>query len=162
MQIERQHLEYAMKRGTAFQRRLEGFRERIAAKTKSVVRSLEVAAAANLGGIIQGHAGEEGSHIFHVPTDLGLGLALNVLGYFGAAGDYSEHLNNLGDGFLSSFTSSVGFGWGNTWRTTGKFQFSKPGGGGALPPGAPTTASGEISSAQMADIVSRVRAAAHG
>lgn len=161
--IGREHVEFLAKRGQALHRRLEGLKERLTGATRKAVRTLEVAAAAGAGGLIQGKAGEEGSHIFHVPTDLGLGLGLNLLGYFNAAGDHSEHLNNLGDGFLASFTSSVGFGWGNTWRTTGKFQLtSKPAPAG-LPAGAgsPVASAGEISSHQMADIVARVRAAAH-
>ena len=124
------------------------------------MRTAEVAVGALAGGVIQGHAGEEGSHIFHVPTDLAIGLGLNIAGFFNAAGSQSSHLHGFGDGFIASFTSSLGFGWGNTWRTTGKFAF---GGGGTkgLPAGATKTA-GEISPAEMANIVSRVRAASAG
>ena len=163
--IGREHVEFLAKRGQALSRRIEGLKERLTGATRKAVRTIEVAAAAGAGGLIQGKAGPEGSHVMHVPTDLGLGLGLNLLGYFNAAGDqYSEHLNNLGDGFLASFTSSVGFGWGDSWRKTGKFQLSSKPSAGDLPAGAaPVSASGEISSHQMADIVARVRAAAqHG
>lgn len=161
--IGREHIEYLARKGQALQRRLESVKERLSGTTKKAVRTLEVATAAGIGGVIQGRAGEPGSSVMGIPTDLGLGLALNLAGYFDAAGDYSDHLNNLGDGFLASFTSSVGFGWGNNWRQTGKFQLtSKPGDDRFLPgsPAAPTSASGEISPAQMADIVARVRASA--
>lgn len=148
-------------------RQLQSMRSRITRKQEHFesmltkgMRTAEVAVGALAGGVIQGHAGEEGSHIFHIPTDLGLGVALNVLGFFNAAGSQSAHLHGFGDGFIASFTSSLGFGWGNTWRTTGKFAF---GGGGtkSLPAGATKTA-GEISPAEMANIVSRVRAASAG
>ena len=162
--ITREHIAHLYNRGQQASRRLDALRDRLTGVTRKAVGTLETAAAAGVGGLIQGRAGAEGSHILHVPTDLGLGLVLNVLGYFNAAGDYSEHLNNVGDGFLASFTSSVGFGWGAAWRETGKFSFGKPGagGGGALPPGPATKSSGEIPAAQMADIVARVRAAAAG
>ncbi len=161
-----EHIHYLAKIKNRVEARLNKVQERTQTITKSVVRTLEVAAAAGIGGVIQGHAGEEGSHVFHIPTDLGLGILLNGLGLFNAAGSYSEHLNNMGDGFLASFTSSIGFGWGDAWQKTGKFSFhSLPHGGGPELPagGAPTHASGELGAAQMADIVARVRAAAqHG
>lgn len=128
--------------------------------TKKAVATVEVVAAAGIGGLIQGHAGPKGLSVMGVPTDALLGLALNAAGYFNLAGkQYSEHLNNFGDGFLASFASSVGWGWGHHWHETGKFSFTglheeHP----SLPPG--TTASGNLSPGHMADIVSRVHAAA--
>ena len=164
MNLGPDHFRHLWKTRLALKERFDKHRVGITRATKKVVGTLETAAAAAAGGIIQGRAGEDGSHVLGVPTDLGLGLALNFLGHFGAAGDYSDHLNHLGDGFLASFTSSVGFGWGTAWRQNGKFSFHKhpaglpPGGGPGLPPG--TAVKGEISPAQMADIVARVRAAA--
>lgn len=157
MQLGREHIKHLHDRAQSLGRKLTAMRDKFSGTTKKVVATIETAAGAGIGGLIQGHAGTEGSHLFGIPTDLGGGLALNFLGYFNAAGDYSEHLNHLGNGLLSSFVSSVTFGWGNAWRETGKFSFTgKP----HLPPGAATPVKGEISSAQMADIVARVRAAA--
>lgn len=146
-------------------RQLQSMRNRITRKqehwesmlTKGM-RTAEVAVGALAGGVIQGHAGEEGSHIFHIPTDLAIGVALNIAGFFNAAGSQSTHLHGFGDGFIGSFTSSLGFGWGNTWRTTGKFAFTS--GPKSLP--AATKSAGEISPAEMANIVSKVRAASAG
>lgn len=159
--ISREHVHHLARRGEHLYKRLEKLREKLSGTTARAVRTLEVSAAAVVGGVIQGKAGPEGAHIMHVPTDLGLGLALNVLGYFDAAGDeYSEHLNNLGDGFLASYLSNIGFGWGNTWRTTGKLNLFGPKGAAAgLPAAPPVMAQGEISPNQMAEIVERVRAA---
>jgi hypothetical protein len=148
-------------RAHSLSRRLEKMREKLSGTTAKAVRTLEVSAAALAGGVLQGKAGPEGAHIFHVPVDLGLGLALNVLGYFDAAGDeYSDHLNNLGDGFLASYLSNVGFGWGNTWRTTGKL-FGPKAAAPMLAPAAPApvVAQGTLSPEAMAEIVERVRRA---
>lgn len=154
------HVHHLAHRAHSLHRRLEALREKLSGTTARAVRTLEVSAAALAGGVIQGKAGPEGAHLFHVPIDLGLGLALNVLGYFDAAGDeYSEHLNNLGDGFLASYLSNVGFGWGNSWRTTGKL-FGAKAAPAALPgPAAPPVVQGNISPEAMAEIIARVNAA---
>lgn len=156
----RPHLRYLYDKTQSLARRVGSYREKIHKHTSKAVATIETAVGAGIGGVIQGHAGEKGSHVFGIPTDLGLGLVLSVLGHLDAAGaDYSPHLNHLGDGFIAAFTSSVGFGWGAAWAKTGKFSFhGLPGGGGAaLPDG--TTVKG-VSEGQMADIVARVRAAA--
>ncbi len=163
MQLGREHIQHLVRKGNALRARLDAVKERLEGATTKLVRSVEVGAAAVAGGIIQGKAGPKGATVMKIPVDLGAGLALNVAGYFNAAGKHSDHLNNLGDGFLASYLSSLGFGMGNHWRTTGKLF----GGDSAQPqlPGAPpaTAAAGEIGPAQMADIISRVRAAqTHG
>jgi hypothetical protein len=156
--IGREHIQHLARKGHALQRRLDSIRDRLEGATTKLVRTVTVAAAAGVGGVIQGKAGPDGATIMHVPVDLG--FAFNVAGYFNAAGKHSDHLNNIGDGLLACYVSSVGFGMGNTWRTTGK-MFGSKGGGGALPPGggSPAVSKGELSPAQMADIVARVRAA---
>lgn len=155
--LGREHIQHLHNRASNLGRKLDLLRGRLANSTKKFVATAETAMAAAAGGVIQGRAGQEGSHVLGIPTDAGLGIVLNLLGYFDAAGDYSDHLNNLGNGFLSSFTSSVGFGWGNAWRETGKFSLSAQG-RPSLPTG--PAVKGEIPAAQMADIVARVRAAA--
>jgi len=154
------HVHHLAHRAHSLHRRLEALRDKLSGTTARAVRTLEVSAAALAGGVIQGKAGPEGAHLFHVPVDLGLGLALNVLGYFDAAGEeYSEHLNNLGDGFLASYLSNVGFGWGNTWRTTGKLFGPKAAPMPLPPPGAPPMVQGEVSEDRIREIMERVRAA---
>lgn len=159
-----EHLKYAWNRGEGFKRKYLAFREKHGERIKrtvgTAVRTLEVSAAGMAGGMVQGHAGEEGSSVMGIPTDLLAGLVLNGLGFAGVAGDHSDHLHNFGDGFLAAFTSSLGYGWGANWKKTGKFSFHKDGGGLGLPPG--TTTKGEISPHQMADIVARVKAASGG
>ncbi len=158
MNVGIEHIRHVVRGRNALQRRLDSIQERLAGTTEKVIRTATVGGAAAIGGVIQGKAGPAGAHIFHIPVDLGLGVGLNLLGYFKAAGKQSHHLNNAGDGFLASFLSSLGFGWGNTWRERGTFFGAK--GMSALPaPGAPVASKGEVSAAQMADIVARVRAA---
>ena len=156
-----EHVRYLYGQKQALQKRLSAFRERYGERIKGTVkkatRTVEVSAAGMLGGMVQGHAGEEGSSVMGIPTDLLAGLVLNGLGFAGVAGDHSEHMHNFGDGFLAAFTSSLGYGWGANWKKTGKFSFHQDGGGLGLPPG--TTTKGEISPHQMADIVARVKAA---
>lgn len=158
MNIGREHLQYAVNRGKALQRRLEGLKERLEGTTKKVVTGVEVATGGLLGGLIQGRAGGNGAHIFHVPADLLIGIGLVGGGLFDVAGEHSYHLTNFGTGFVAAFTSSIGFAWGRTWRETGKFSFSASPSPAELP--APTASKGEISPQQMADIVARVHAAA--
>lgn len=158
MQIGIEHVRHQANRIGALQRRIDGIRERAAGMTEKVIRTGTVGAAALAGGVIQGRAGEGGAHFLHIPADLGLGIGLNLLGYFHAAGKQSHHLVNLGDGFLASFTSSLGFSWGDSWRRTGSLFGHK--GASALPaPGAGVASAGELSPAEMANIVARVRAA---
>lgn len=153
-------LESLRKRGQSLYKRLENLREKLSGTTAKAVRTLEVSAAAIAGGVIQGKAGPDGATIAHVPVDLGLGLALNVLGYFDAAGEeYSGHLNNFGDGFLASYLSNMGFHYGNKWREEGKLPLPFSKSNAALPGGTPAVAQGEISPDQMANIIARVREA---
>ena len=163
--ITHEHVQHLARRGESLYKRLEKMKEKLSGATAKAVRTLEVSSAALVGGIIQGKSGPdtgkgEGKFL-HVPIDLGAGLALNLLGYFDAAGDeYSSHLNNFGDGFLASYLSNLGFGMGNNWRLSGKFSL----GGGTtptLPPGTTTApaVAGEVSPQAMAEILARVNAA---
>lgn len=118
--LTREHVAHLHSRASALHKRVESLKARTEAMTQKFVRTLEVSAGAAVAGVIQGKAGPEGAHVMGVPVDLGAGLALNVLGYFDAAGKHSDHLNNLGDGLLAGYVSQVGFGIGTKWRTTGK------------------------------------------
>lgn len=155
--IGMEHLRHVVNGRNALQRRLDGIKDRLAGTTEKLIRTGTVSAAAAVSGVIQGRGGPDGAHIFHIPIDLGLGVGLNLLGYFRAAGKQSHHLINAGDGFLAGFFSNLGFSWGNNWRVSGSLFGGK--GQSTLPaPGAPVASKGEVSAAQMADIVARVRA----
>ena len=156
--ITYEHLHHAVKKGESWRKRLEAYKEKLENATTKVVRTLEVGAAAAIGGIIQGKAGPDGAHFMHVPVDLGAGLVLSVLGYMDAAGSYSDHLNNFGDGFVAAYTSNLGFHMGTSWKNTGKLFGGVKAAAGLPPP--PPMVQGEISPEQMASIIANVRAAA--
>jgi len=153
--LTHEHFHALARAKASAERALEKVREKFEGKTVRAVRTVEVLSGALLGGILEGRAGAGGAHIFHVPANLGLGLLLNGLGYFDAAGDHSEHLNNFGDGFLAAEVSNIGHGIGANWKAKGLAHlFDKS------PAQIPATAvHGSISPDQMNDIVDRVRAA---
>jgi hypothetical protein len=178
--LTREHVEHLANRNQALAQRNHSLAERLDALKQKLsgamtstaerltrpgngahlVRSLEVNGAALVGGFMQGHAGPDGLHIGPIPVDAGAGAVLAALGYFGVAGKYSEHLINVGDGLLSSWSSGAGFHMGNNLRTTGKL-FGPGKDAPALAAGpTPPAVKGEISPQQMADIVARVRGAA--
>lgn len=99
--------------------RIANVRARAEKTTEKLLRTAETGGAAFAAGVIQGRTG--GVEIVGVPLELGLGAALNVFGYFGGAGKYSDHLNNLGDGFLAAYLTTLGRGVGATMltKTTG-------------------------------------------
>lgn len=118
--ITRAHIAHAHAAVQRAHRRAESMKAKLEDTTQKFVRTLEVGAAAAVGGLIEGKAGPSGAHIMGVPVNLAGALALNLLGYFDAAGKHSEHLCNLGDGLLASYASSVGFGMGQKWASSGK------------------------------------------
>lgn len=101
-------------RVTSLQKRIGKFKEHAEEMTEKFVRSIEVGGMALATGVMQGKTG--GVEIMGVPAELGAGLALNLLGYFNAAGKHSGHLNNLGDGALAGYLATVGRGIGVAWK----------------------------------------------
>lgn len=147
--ITHEHVQHLTRRNDTLAQKIEKLRHKGAKLTEKGVRSLEVVAGAAIGGLIQGMAKDQvaGSHVFRIPTDLGLGIGLNLAGFLDLAGDeWSHHLNNLGDGFLGAYFSDLGHAIGNRKRTTGSF-FPPKGAAGALPG---VVAQGAVSPDQMA------------
>jgi len=114
IQVSKAHLTKAQERINSLQNRISKFRDHAAKTTEKVVRSVEVGAAALTVGIVQGRVGSV--EIMGVPFELGAGVALNLLGYFNAAGKYSDHLCNFGDGALASYLTTVGKGVGGAMK----------------------------------------------
>ena len=184
VEINREHVEHLVRQNRTLAERVEALRERLSAAasaTKSamasagrqlaltptghrehLIRTLEVNGAAFLGGLGQGKVGEDGNHFLGLPLEAWLGIAGEAIGYFGGSGQLAEHATNLGDGFLASWTSSLGFHVGANWRKTGHLLWGK--GTPALAASNGAAVKGEISPHQMAQIVARVRGAAamHG
>jgi len=122
------------------------------------VRTLEVGAGAALGGILTGMSKDpNGPHIVKIPADLAVGLGLHLAGFLDIAGDeWSSHLNNIGDGFIGSYFSDLGFAVGKKRRETGSF-FTK---GASASLAAPSAAvHGEVTPQQMAEALLRSQGA---
>jgi hypothetical protein len=186
VEINREHVEHLVRQNRTLAERVEALRERLtaaASATKSAVatagrqlaltptghrehliRTLEVNGAAFLGGLGQGKVGEEGTHFLGMPLEAWLGFALEAVGYFGGPGQLGEHAINLGDGFLASYTSGLGFHVGANWKKTGHLLGGKGQHPALAASNGATAVKGEISPHQIAQIVARVRGAAamHG
>lgn len=108
--ITKAHINRLAHRAEGLQKRLSRFKEQAAATTEKVVRSVEVGTMALGMGVVKGRMGSV--EVMGVPLELGVGVGLNLMGYFGAAGKYSDHLNNFGDGALASYLTTVGAGVG--------------------------------------------------
>lgn len=137
----------AARRAESLRSRLANMRKKTEKVTERVVHTAEVSAAAFTMGVIQGKTG--GIEIVGVPLELGLGSALNLLGYFGIAGKASAHLHGFGDGCLASYLTTLGRGVGirmnegnNEAASSGRFG---PSGGGQL--GASSLTDAELAAA---------------
>ncbi|HSX22254.1 MAG TPA: hypothetical protein VLE97_05715 [Gaiellaceae bacterium] len=163
--ITEEHLHHMARRHHATMKKLDGIRERMAGITGRFIGTLEVGVGSWVGGALEGRT--SGGTFLKVPYNLGIGVVLLALGHgvgqtdAGGAG-YSEHFNNLGNGFLGSYLAATGFAWGRKWKETGKMfghhSWSQAYGGEMGPP--PPAVHGDLSEAQMASIVQRMQQAA--
>lgn len=97
--------------------KIAGIKKKAEHVTEKFVRTVEVSGAAFAMGVANGRSNDpEGVNVAGVPVDLGAGISLQVLGYLGAAGKHSDHLNNLGDGCLAHYAAVLGRGVGVTWK----------------------------------------------
>jgi hypothetical protein len=122
----------AMNRLEGIKRRIAGIREKAQETTERLVGTAETAGAAFAAGVIQGKTG--GVELFGVPLELGLGLGLNAFAFLGGAGRASEHLHNVGNGFLAAYATTMGRGVGATWgkgKTLASGTIGSLGGGSA-------------------------------
>ena len=123
--ITEEHLHHMARRHHATMQKLDGLREKFAGITGRFVGTVETAAGAWLGGAIEGRT--SGGTVLNVPINLGAGVLFLVAGHLEMAGrDWSDHLNNLGNGFIGSYLAATGYAFGKRWKETGKLL----GGGG--------------------------------
>jgi len=119
MDITEAHLHHMAKRHHATMKQLDGLREKFTGFTKGFVSTLETGAAAWAGGAIEGRTG--GAALGPLPVNLGLGALLLAAGHMNLAGEqYSDHLNNIGNGFVGSYVAATGYSFGKQWRESGK------------------------------------------
>jgi hypothetical protein len=158
--ITEEHLHHMARRQHATMKKLDGLREKWSARAGFLFSTLEVAAGAWLGGAVEGRTA--GSTVLRVPINLGTGVVLLAAGHLDLAGEqWSGHLTNLGNGFVSSYLAAVGYAFGKRWKESGKLwgghSWTSPYGEVA-----PPAVHGDLSEAQMAAIVQRMQhAAAH-
>ena len=106
-------------------KKLDGLREKFGGFAQRSIGTLETGAAAWLGGAIEGKTA--GAALGPIPLNLGVGALLLAAGHLDLAGEkYSEHLNNIGNGFIGSYLAATGYAFGKRWKETGKIL----GGGG--------------------------------
>jgi hypothetical protein len=117
------HLHHAYSQAEKHKRKWEAYREKFSAITEGAVRLAEVGAGAWLGGMIEGKTSQ--ATFMHVPINLGVGVALAGAGFLDLAGAYSEHLANVGDGFIASYAAATGYNFGKNWKETGKLFGAK-------------------------------------
>ena len=152
MSLTHEHVAHLAKRNDSLQAKLNKF----SAKAKKVMRhslkGVEVAAGAFTAGVIQGMSKEGHATLLKVPADLAIGVGLNAVAFLDLAGEeYSEHIENLGIGFIAGFVNDKGFAVGTKRKETGSFFGKKQ--LAAAAPGA--VAAGDISPQQMADVLLR-------
>ena len=174
--ITEEHLHHMARRHHATMQKLDGIRVKISGYAQKSFGLLETGAGAWAGGMLEGRTG--GMSVGPLPINLLVGAGLLVAGYANLGGErYSEHFNNLGNGFVGSYLAATGYAFGKRWKETGKIL----GGGGhpwtqpyenGWPKGgeAPKAAGdwtggayvgqGDLSESQMAAIVQRMQAAA--
>lgn len=154
--IGHQHLHHLAKRLHHTNSHLARIQGNIADIAGRALGTIEVGAGAWLGGLMEGYT--DGKTLAKVPLNLLTGLAL-----IGAShaprivpNHLRDHLNSLGSGFVSSYVAAVGYAFGSKWKKEG-FKFW---GRHTLSQPYNTSSSGDLSDAQMANIVERMRQAA--
>lgn len=135
--LSHKHVKDLEQRAHALKKKVDKIKGHAEEITEKFVRTMEVGVAAFGSGVLQGRGGLT---VMGVPADLGAAFGLNLLGYLGAAGKHSHHLNNLGDGFMAGFLVQKGQKVGLDWKNHGKL------------PGT-TTSGNRLSSDEIAEIV---------
>jgi hypothetical protein len=117
--ITEEHLHHMARRHHATMQKLDGLREQITGYAQKSFGLLETGAGAWAGGLIEGRYG--GAALGPLPYNLLAGVGFLIAGYANLGGDtYSKHLENIGNGFIASYTSALGYAFGKRWRETGK------------------------------------------
>lgn len=121
MSISAAHINHLAKRHHAVMKQLDGLRDKFAKATKGFLSTLEIGAGAWAGGALEGRTG--GASLGPLPLNLGIGAILLAGSHLKLAGEQnSEHLNNLGNGFIGSYLAATGYSFGKEWKETGKLM----------------------------------------
>jgi hypothetical protein len=157
--ITEEHLHHMARRHHATMQKFDGLREKLSGYARGFFSTAEVGAGSWLGGMIEGRTGGT-IPVLNVPINLVVGGLLIAAGHLDfPGGQYSEHLQNLGNGFFGSYVAATGYAFGKRWKES-KSLF---GGGGHFNPyseGAPPAVHGELSQEHMQAIARNMQAAA--
>ena len=154
MNVNEHHVHHLAKRLHQAHSKLDELTGKWSERLSGVVSTVEVGTGAFLGGLLEGKT--NGAALFdRVPYNLLAAGALLAGGHLAkgskVAGDYSDDIINVGNGFLAGYIASKGFAVGQDWQARGKLF---GGGGGSLPPG--PVVQGELTPAQMQAMVDRM------
>jgi hypothetical protein len=177
--ITEEHLHHMARRHHATMQKLDTIKASIAGYAQKSFGLMETGFGAWAGGVLEGRTG--GMAVGPLPLNLLLGAGFLVAGFAStnspALEKYSEHFNNLGNGFVGSYLAATGYAFGKRWKETGKVL----GGGGhpwtqpyengwpkgvAAPPVKGDyydayVGQGDLGDQEMAAIVQRMQAAAN-
>ncbi len=118
MTISKADAKRAMTRLESLKSRVATIRKHAEKTTEKALATAEVTGAAFAMGLIQGRTG--GVEVMGVPLELGLGVSLTIGGYLGLAGKHSDHLNNVANGCLAAYATTMGRGVGAAWADKAK------------------------------------------
>lgn len=92
--------------------RMKNLKKKSEKVTENIVHTAEISTAAFAMGFTQGRFG--GIEFFGVPMELALGSGLNLAAWMGLGGKHSSHLNNIGNGCLAAYMTTLGRGVGQS------------------------------------------------
>lgn len=116
--ITEEHLHHMARRHHATMQKLDGLRGQITGYAQKSFGLLETGAGAWAGGMIEGKYG--GAALGPLPYNLLAGVGFLIAGYANLGGaEYSKHMENIGNGFIASYTSALGYAFGKRWKETG-------------------------------------------
>ena len=104
------------RRHHATMQKLDTLREQVKGYAHKGASLLETGAGAYAGGLIEGRYG--GAALGPLPYNLLTGVGFLIAGYMNPGG-HGKHLENIGNGFVASYTSALGYAFGKRWRETG-------------------------------------------
>ena len=163
--ITEEHLHHMARRHHATMQKLDGIRGKIAGISGHAFGTLETGLGAWAGGVLEGRTG--GLAVGPLPVNLLAGAGMLIVSYTGLAKGYSEHLGNIGNGFLGSYLAATGYAFGKRGQETkqvfggGGHPWRHPYETGWTRPQTSGEYVGAIPQEQMAAIVQRMQQAAN-
>jgi len=117
--ITEEHLHHMARRHHATMQKLDALVEKHANGKSRWVGTAETFGGAWLGGTLEGRTA--GAALGPLPYNLGVGIALIGASHFDVGGQrWGQDLQNLGNGFVSSWAAATGYAFGKRWKESGK------------------------------------------